>query len=150
MNNSRPSDYKQHFIAQVVKRSGICRATIEQVLPAVFDEIRYQLTEGSGCVPVESFGTFALIDIPERQRLYTYKRDTPELRTLPPTQRLKFAPTRNLRREIEAHRFDSTRRSFVHDPHDPPLRKKKGLRYQPNQKGIHLVRLPKEVESCVP
>lgn len=124
----RPGNYKQHFISAVVKRSGICRATVEQVLPAVFDEIRYQLTEGCGCVPVESFGTFAVIDIPERQRHYTYK-GLDEMRTLPPTQRLKFAPTRNLTREIQAHQFDPTRRSFVHDPHDPPIRKKKGLKY---------------------
>lgn len=124
----RPGNYKEHFIAAVVRRSGICRATVEQVLPAVFDEIRYQLTEGCGCVPVESFGTFAVIDIPERQRHYTYK-GLDEMRTLPPTQRLKFAPTRNLTREIQAHQFDPTRRSFTHDPHDPPLRKKKELKY---------------------
>lgn len=134
----RPKDYKQHFIAQVVKRSGICRATVEQVLPAVFDEIRYQLTEGSLCVPIESFGTFAVIDIPERTYHYTYGgRD--EDRTIPPTQRLKFAPAKNLRREIfEDHRFDPTRRSFTHDPRDPALRIRKDLYYQPNRKGVWL------------
>lgn len=126
---SRPREYKEHFISQVVKRSGIARATVEQVLPAVFDEIRYQLAEGCGCVPIESFGTFAVVDIPERKRRYTYK-GADELRTLPPTQRLKFAPTRNLTREVvEEHQYDPTRRSFVHDPHDPPLRKKKGMKY---------------------
>lgn len=132
----RPHNYKEHFIAAVVKRCGICRQTVEQVLPAVFDEIRYQLAEGSQCVPIESFGTFALIDIPERQYPYTYKGKN-ELRTLPPTQRLKFAPTRNMRREvIKEHRFDSTRKSFVHDPHDPPLRRRKELGYRPNKYGI--------------
>lgn len=132
----QPRNYKEHFIAAVVKRSGICRTTVEQVLPAVFDEIRYQLAEGTRCVPIESFGTFALIDVPERQHLYTYKGKN-ELRTLPPTQRLKFAPTKNMRREvIEEHRFDPSRRSFVHDPHDPILRRRKELGYRPNKHGI--------------
>ena len=124
----RPHEYKTHFIAAVVKRSGICRATVEQVLPAVFDEIRHQLSEGAMCVPIESFGTFAVVDIPERRRRYTYK-GADEMRTLPPTQRLKFAPTRNMRREIQEHRFDSTRQSFTRHPSDPPIRTRKALRY---------------------
>lgn len=143
----RPHDYRKHFIAAVVKRSGVCRATVEQVLPAVFDEIRHQLAEGSLCVPVESFGTFAVIDIPERQYHYTYGgRD--EIRTVPACKRLKFAPTRNMRREVvEQQRFDPTRRSFVHNPKDPPIRKRKGLKYQPNQKGIWREAVPKENEE---
>lgn len=124
----RPHEYKKHFIAAVVKRSGICRATVEQVLPAVFDEIRHQLSEGALCVPIESFGTFAVVDIPERTRHYTYK-GADELRTLPPTQRLKFAPTKNMRREIQEHRFDPSRQSFSRHPDDPPIRKRKDLRY---------------------
>lgn len=131
----RPHEYKSHFISAVVKRSGICRATVEQVLPAVFDEIRHQLTEGCLCVPIESFGTFAVVDIPERQYHYTYGgRD--ELRTVPPCKRLKFAPTRNLRREVDAGTFDPSRRSFVRHPDDPIIRKRKELKYQKNQKGF--------------
>lgn len=133
----RPHDYEKHFISAVVKRSGICRATVEQVLPAVFDEIRHQLCEGSKCVPIESFGTFAVIDIPERKRRYNYK-DVDEVRTLPPTQRLKFAPTRNMRRELTEHRFDPSRRSFQRHPADPPIRKRKALRYVPMTGEIHL------------
>ena len=132
----RPRDYEKHFISAVVKRSGICRATVEQVLPAVFDEIRCQLSEGSRCVPIESFGTFAVIDVPERKRRYNYK-DIDEIRTLAPTQRLKFAPTKNMRREIQERRFDPSRRSFTKHPSDPPIRKRKSLVYQPRRGEIH-------------
>lgn len=132
----RPRDYKQHFISAVVKRSGICRSTVEQVLPAVFDEIRYQLAEGPGMVPIESFGTFIVVDIPERQYRYTYNGRN-EIRTCPATQRLKFASARNLRREVlENHRFDPSRRSFVHNIADPPLRKRNKLMYKSNEKGF--------------
>ncbi len=124
----RVHEYRNYFIAAVVKRSGICRATIEQVLPAVFDEIRFQLTEGCGCVPIDSFGTFATVDLPERQRHYTYGgRD--EVRSYPPKLKLKFAPTRSMRREIEARRFDTTRKAFLHDSRDPKIRTKKNLAY---------------------
>lgn len=130
-----PRDYKQFFISAVVKRSGISRATVEQVLPAVFDEIRFQLSEGVRCVPIESFGTFAVVDIPERQYRYTYGgRD--EIRTIAPTIRIKFAPTKNLRREVNASSFDPTRRSFVHHPAEPPVRRLKALKYKKRQKGF--------------
>lgn len=128
----RPHDYKEHFIAAVVRRSGICRATVEQVLPAVFDEVRFQLTEGYGCVPIESFGTFALIDYPEREYHYTYKCD--KIVTVPAKKRLKLRPARNLRNEIEAGKFDPTRHAFTHDPHDPPLSMKKDMRYRNDRK----------------
>lgn len=120
----------------VTKRSGICQATVEVVLPALFDEIRYQLVEGkSPCVPIESFGTFGVVEIPERQHLYTYKGAN-ELRTLAPTKRLKFYPTRSFRREIDSGQFDPTRKSFSRHPQDPPIRKRKNMQYQPNKKGI--------------
>ena len=68
-----PKEYLTRLSAAVVKRSGICQATVEQVLPALFDEIRYQLIEGRyHCVPIESFGTFGIVEIPERQYHYTY------------------------------------------------------------------------------
>lgn len=123
-----PKKYFQHFAMNVVKRSGISRPTVEAVLPAVFDEIRHQLTEGCLCVPIESFGTFAVVEIPERQRRYTYGgRD--EIRTLPAKLQLKFAPTANLRREVTAQRFDPTRQSFVRHLDDPPIRKRKRMGY---------------------
>ena len=123
-----PHKYFHHFAAAVVKRSGISRPTVEAVLPAVFDEIRYQLTEGCLCVPIESFGTFAVVEIPERQRRYTYGgRD--EIRTLPAKLQLKFAPTANLRREVKAQRFDPSRHSFSRHLDDPPIRKRKRMGY---------------------
>lgn len=128
-----PKTYLQKLSAAVSERSGIARATVEQVLPALFDEIRYQLCECKhACVPIESFGTFAVIDIPERQHHYTYK-GADEMRTLPATQRLKFASTKNFRRELEAHQFDPTRKSFQRHPQDPPIRKRTKLLYQPKK-----------------
>lgn len=120
----------------VTKRSGICQATVEQVLPAVFDEIRFQLIEGRyHCVPIESFGTFGIIEIPEREYHYTYK-GADEMRTLPPTKRLKFYPTRSMRREIENGQFDPTRQSFKRHMEDPAIRKRKNMKYQPNKHGV--------------
>lgn len=136
MKKQRPVEYKRDFIAAVVRRSGICRATVEQVLPAVFDEVRYQLAEGALCVAIESFGTFAIKDVPLRQHLYTYKGKS-ELRTLQPKKVIKFAPTKNLRQEVEGGRFDASHRSFTHHPGDPPLRKRNAFRYQPNKNGMH-------------
>ena len=133
----QPREYLQRFAAAVTKRSGICQATVEQVLPAVFDEIRYQLCECKNpCVPIESFGTFTVIDVPERQHRYHYKGIN-EMRTLPATKRLKFRATKNLRREVlEDQRFDETRRSFKHHPSDPPIKKRNKLLYQPNKHGV--------------
>ena len=131
---------RKQFISAVVKRSGVCRATVEQVLPAVFDEIRYQLTEGCHFVPIESFGTFAVVDIPERKYHYTYGgRD--EIRTVPPCKRLKFAPASNMRREVQAGTYDPTRRSFTRHPKDHPGRPRK---YQSNKKVFWRQPVPKE------
>ena len=128
--------YAKSLVSNIVKRSGICTATVERVLPAVFDEIRHQLVEGPGVVCIESFGTLAVIDIPERQYHYTYKgRD--ELKTVAPTKRIKFAPARSFRREVDAGQFDTRRESFKHFPSDPPLRGKSRLKYQKNEKGFH-------------
>lgn len=125
-----PKQYLTKFAAAIVKRSGIARPTVEAVLPHIFDEIRYQLTEGNQCIPIESFGTFAVIDKPERKRRYTYKGAN-EIRTLPPKKVLKFAPTRNMKREIDAGRFDPTRRSFTRHPQDPKIRKRADMKYNP-------------------
>ena len=132
-----PKEYLQRMAAAIVKRSGIARPTVEAVLPHVFDEIRYQLTEGKLCVPIESFGTFAVVNIPERQRHYTYK-GADEIRTLPPTLRLKFAPTKNLLREVMQKQYDPSRRSFSRHPDDPPIRKRKNMVYN-KRKEVYLL-----------
>jgi nucleoid DNA-binding protein len=115
-----PKSYLTKLASAVSKRSGICQATVEQVLPALFDEIRYQLCEGPWpCVPIESFGTFAITEKPERQ----YKvRGKDEWKTLPPKKFIKFSPTRNFSREMVAGQFDESRRSFSRHPQDPPIR----------------------------
>jgi nucleoid DNA-binding protein len=138
-----PKKYLQKMAANIVKRSGIARPTVEALLPHVFDEIRYQLTEGQyPCVPIESFGTFAIIDMPERRRRYTYKGKN-EIHTLPAKKKLKFAPTRNLKREIEAGRFDPTRKSFSRHPDDPKIRKRANMKYNKRSE-VYLEHLPDE------
>lgn len=134
----QPRKYLQKFAAAVTKRCGICQATVEQVLPAVFDEIRQQLAENRfPCVPIEGFGTFAVIDVPERQHLYTYKGKN-EMKTLPATKRLKFRAAKNLRREvIDERRFDPTRKSFSRHPQDPPVPMRNKMLYQPNKHGMN-------------
>ena len=137
-----PKQYLQKFAAAVVKRSGIARPTVEALLPHVFDEIRYILTEGNQCVPIEGFGTFAVVDIPEREHRYTYKGKN-EVHTLPAAKRLKFAPTKNMKREIDAGRFDPTRRSFSHHPQDPKIRKRCDMQYN-SRKDIYKEPVTKE------
>ena len=109
-----PKKYLRKFAAAVVKRSGICQATVEQVLPAIFDEIRYQLCEGQyPCVPIESFGTFAVITKPEREYPYNHK-GVKKIVHLPAKKVLKFAPTKNLQREVDAGQYDPSRSAFSH------------------------------------
>lgn len=123
-----PKQYLTKFAAAVVKRSGISRPTVEAVLPHVFDEIRAILTEGNQCVPVEGFGTFAVIEKPERTRRYTYKGKN-EIHVLPAKKVIKFTPTKNMKREVDAGKFDPTRRSFWHHPQDPKIRKRCDMQY---------------------
>ena len=47
-----PSKYMKIIAGNIVRRSGIARPTVEALLPHVFDEIRWQLTEGTLCVPI--------------------------------------------------------------------------------------------------
>ena len=123
-----PKKYLQKIAADVSRRCGICRATVEVVLPAFLDEVRYQLTEGQWpCVPIESFGTFATIEKPEREYK---KRGVDEWKTLPPKKQIKFSPTRNMRREIESGHYDDTRHAFSRHPDDPPIKKRFQMRYQ--------------------
>ncbi len=132
-----PKIYLSKLAKLVSKRSNICVATCEQVLPALFDEIRYQLCEGEyRCVPIESFGTFGVVDIPEREYLYNYK-GVKEMRRLPAKKRLKFYPTRHMRQEIEESCFAPSRQSFVNHPDDPPIRKRKHMRYQRLKTEVH-------------
>ena len=131
-----PKQYLQKFAAAVVRRSGIARPTVEAVLPHIFDEIRYILTEGDQCVPVEGFGTFAVIEKPERTRRYTYKGKN-EVHTLPAKKVLKFTPTKNMKREVDAGRFDPTRKSFWHHPEDPKIRKRCQMQYN-SRKDVYI------------
>jgi len=131
---SLQNTYLKRLVAAVVQESGICTPTVEVVLPAVFDVIRRELAEGPHhCVMIESFGTFAMIDVPEREHLYTYKGKT-TLKHLPATKRLKFSPTKNLRREVDAGVFDPSRKSFKHHPSDPILRNRAQMAYRADRK----------------
>ena len=133
-----PKQYLQKLAAAVSKRSGICQATVETVLPALFDEIRYQLIEGQRpCVPIDSFGTFAVVDVPERERRYVYK-DTDEVRHYPATKRLKFRPAYNMKRELDRGEYDPTRHSFSRHPQDPIIRKRQNMMYCKRDMPLHI------------
>lgn len=125
----QPNKYFQKFAAAIVKRSGIARPTVEAVLPHVFDEIRYILTEGNGCVPIEGFGTFAVKDVPEHEFLY-HRGEKREIKTVKAKKVIKFAPTRNMINEVNAGQYDPSRHSFTRRPGDPLLRKRSDLRYR--------------------
>lgn len=124
---------KIHFrrmVMSIVRESGICRQTVEHVLPFVFDVIRREIVEGERkWVAIESFGTFAIKDVPEREHLYTYKGKS-EMRHLPAKRVLRFSPTRNFKNEVDQCQFDPTRRSFTRHPDDPPIRVRAKFRYQ--------------------
>lgn len=128
-----PHKHSQKFAAAVVKRSGLSLATVEVMLPAVFDEIRYQLTEGSLCVAIEGFGTLYVKDVPEHEYLYNRNGES-RICTVPAKKKIKFAPTRNMTGEVNAGKFDDARHSFVRMPGDPLLRKRQDLRYRPAKK----------------
>ena len=128
-----PQQYLKKIAAAVSKRSGICQATVEQVLPAFIDEVRFQLSEGRLSVPIESFGTFAMIEIPEREHQYTYKGVT-STKHLPPKKKIKFAPAKSFRREIETGHYDNSRKSFSRHPKDPVLRNRAQMAYRPERR----------------
>ena len=72
-------------------------------------------------VAIESFGTFAIKEVPEREHLYTYKGKS-EMRHLPAKRVLKFSPTKNFKNEVELRQYDPIRKSFTRHPDDPPIR----------------------------
>lgn len=124
------SAFLKKFAADVVKRSGLSRSTVEALLPHVFDEIRFRLCEAKyPCVPIEGFGTFAVIDKPEHQYHSNYK-GVQKVVDIPAKKVIKFAPTRNLRLEVNAQKFDPERRSFYRHPNDPAIRKRQHMQYQ--------------------
>ena len=133
-----PKVYLQQLAAAIVKRSGICQATVEAVLPHVFDEIRYQLIEGHyPCVPIDSFGTFSVIEKPSRRyHYYRPEKGIDRWVDLPPKRVLKFAAAYNMRRELQAGVFDDSRKSFSRHPKDPAIRKRKQMKYQPRRRDI--------------
>ena len=124
-----PKSHRLRKLASAVsKRSGISLQTLEVAIPAIFDEIRHQLAEGDQYVIIESFGTFASITIPERQRHYVYG-DVDEVRTLPPKRKIRFAPAAGMRHDVEAGHFDTDRRSFELKVGDPKPRSRAGMLY---------------------
>lgn len=137
-----PDTTLNRFASAVSKRCGICSATVKQVLPAVFDEIRYQVCEGKrNCVQIDSFGTFLLIDIPEREYHYTYKCD--KIVHLPATKKFKFVPAKNVKEEGEQAKFDPTRTAFRRRPSDPPLGKRSRMMFYKDKYPIKYYGAPK-------
>ena len=127
----RPKKLLSKFAANVTKRCGICQATVEQVLPAVFDEIRYQLCEGRyRYVPIESFGIFVIKNVPRRM-YHNTRNGKDEWKLLEPKKVIKFAPTRNFTTEVGADTFDPTRQSFVHHNGDPAMRRRIDMQHKP-------------------
>lgn len=124
---------KIHFrrmVMAIVRESGICRQTVEQVLPVVFDVIRRELVEGEKqWVAIESFGTFAIKEVPEREHLYTYNGKS-EMRHLPAKRVLKFSPTKNFKNEVDRRQYDPTRKSFTRHPDDPSIRVRAKFKYK--------------------
>lgn len=121
------------MVMAIVRASGIARPTVEQVLPHAFDYIRRELVEGDKqCVAIESFGTFAIKEIPEREFHYTYKGKS-EIKHLPAKRVIKFSPTRNFRLEVERGQFDPSRQSFTRHPDDPNIRLRAKFKYNKNQ-----------------
>ena len=114
----------RRLVAAVSRESGICKPTVEVVLPVVFDVMRRDLTEGDKqCVQIESFGTLAVKELSARG--YHYRRPEKGIDRWvekPARRILKFSPTKNMRRAVEQGRFDPSRRSFFHHPDDPKMR----------------------------
>ena len=121
--------FYQKFAADIVRRSGISRPTVEALLPHVFDEIRYILTEGNGDIAIEGFGTFYVKDVPEHEYLYN-RNNANRICTVPAKKQIKFAPARNLTDEMNAGKFDTNRHSFTRMPGDPLLRHRSDMRYK--------------------
>lgn len=116
---------------KISKRSGIALPTVEEVLKAAFDEWRQELTEGSGIVVVESFGTMSVKEVPARSyHYYRPEKGIDRMVPLPAKRTLKFTPTRNMRRELEQRRFDPTRKSFFRHPDDPRNRYSSQSKYK--------------------
>ena len=135
-----PKENCNRFVSAVVKRSGICKATVEQVLPAIFDEIRYQLVEGKyPCVPIDSFGTFATKEMPRRQ-YHNTRGGKNELRILEPKKIIRFVAAHNFLCELQRGEFDPTRRAFTRHPDDPIIRRRKSIKYKPRNGEIPTIK----------
>lgn len=108
---------------KISKRSGIALPTVEEVLKAAFDEWRQELTEGSGQVLVESFGTMSVKEVPARSyHYYRPEKGIDRMVHLETKRVLKFTPTRNLKREVNQGQFDASRKAFFRHPDDPKIR----------------------------
>lgn len=122
----------------VADRSGIRTATVEVVLPALFDEIRQRLAEGVyPCVPIDSFGTFAVVDIPARRyHYYRPEKGIDRWVDLPATRRLKFGLAHSFKRELCLQQFDPSRKSFSRHPEDPAVKRRKQMKYRKGKAGV--------------
>lgn len=124
----QPKKYLHKMAQAVSQRSGISIATLEVALPAIFDEIRQTLCEGKWrAVSIESFGSLTVKRVPQRHYTRRFKDGHTEVVELPEKLTVKFLPSRNLRREVDASKFDPTRQSFVVHPDDHPLKIRKSI-----------------------
>lgn len=118
-------NHKQ-LIAFVSKRSGICPATVERVLPACFQIIRETLVTGEhhGSVLLPSFGTF-----------YAQNRKINVADPKHPGQRIqgyrltpRFLPTAGFRDDVEREQVSPDVRCFeescLHEKPRPPRNRK--------------------------
>lgn len=134
-----PKKYLYQLAQAVSKRSGISINTCQVVLPALFDELRYMLCEGRyRVVTIESFGTLAVRELPQRHYTRRYSNGITQVVDLPPKLVVKFTPTRNLRNEVQASRFDPTRQSFSVHPDDHPIRTRKRIDSKPRKKKVQM------------
>ena len=123
-----PKKYLYQLAQAVSKRSGISINTCQVVLPALFDELRYMLCEGRYRVfTIESFGTLAVRELPQRHYTRRYANGITQVVDLPPKLVVKFTPTRNL-----------TRQSFVVHPDDHPIRTRKRIEAKPRKKRVQM------------
>lgn len=135
----QPKKYLYKMAQAVSKRSGISINTLLVALPAIFDEMRYTLCEGKyRCITIESFGVLSVKERPQRHYTRRFPDGHTENIDLPPKLVIKFSPSRNMRLEVEASKYDPTRQSFVLHPDDHPLRTRLKIEPKPKKKAFNI------------
>lgn len=116
---------RQHFVEAVMEQSGVDRATIEHVVPVVFDVIRQQLCQGER-VRIANFGVFFPLKLKERT-VINNTGHTPRTHVLPAEWRPRFRPADTFTAELRARLYDADRTSFhrTGEPNLPHLRGRK-------------------------